>query len=101
VPCNETQNLLDITFIISGRSFVVRPEDYILDIGLPDKCLFAFLSIEIPPPRGPLWILGDTFMRRYYTVFDYGNKRIGLAKAAQAKGRNQPAAGSESEEIME
>ena len=37
--------------------------------------------LDIPEPVGPLAILGDSFLRKWYSVYDLGTDSVGLAKA--------------------
>ena len=39
--------------------------------------------MDFPEPVGPLAILGDAFLRRYYSVYDLGKNAVGLAPAKQ------------------
>ncbi|XP_057426633.1 aspartic proteinase-like [Lotus japonicus] len=84
VDCNSISQLPNITFTIGNKLFTLAPEQYILKTGegIAEVCLSGFIAFDIPPPRGPLWILGDVFMRVYHTIFDYGNLRVGFAEAS-------------------
>ena len=42
-------------------------------------CKRGFMPLDIDKPRGPLWIVGDIFIRKYFVVFDRDDKRIGIA----------------------
>jgi len=78
IDCNAKAP--DMEFSLGGNTYTLALKDYIINEG--GECLFAMMGIDIPAPNGPLWILGDVFMRKYYTKFDYGNKRLGFALAA-------------------
>jgi hypothetical protein len=77
IDCDSISNIPDIIFTIQGKNYPLKGEDVVLKAA--GTCLFAFMGLEIPMPD-PKWILGDVFMRRYYTVFDFENEQIGFAE---------------------
>ncbi|KAF2799906.1 aspartyl proteinase [Melanomma pulvis-pyrius CBS 109.77] len=79
VECDTRDNLPDLTFTLTGHNFTIGPYDYILEV--QGSCISAFMGMDFPEPVGPLAILGDAFLRRWYSVYDVGSNSVGLAKA--------------------
>lgn len=61
-------------FLLVGSDyFEVPPSSYIIQNGKLDLCLFG-----IQASKGHDWLLGDVFLRNFYSVFDNGNSQVGL-----------------------
>jgi len=77
--CPEYSTLPNLEFVLNNYSFVLTPQEYIMETG--GACISCLMAMDIAEPIGPLWILGDRFMEKFYTVFDYENSRVGFAEA--------------------
>jgi len=76
IDCAKVPTLSDLEFTINKKVYKVPGKDLVIQAS--GTCLFALMGMDIP--TGPKWILGDVFMRQYYSIFDYGNERVGFAE---------------------
>ena len=101
VDCSKVPSLPDLTLTFGGKPYVLKGTDYVLEV--QGTCISSFTGLDINlPGGGSLWIIGasytflvttigvlllnvligDVFLRKYYTVYDAGKDDVGFALAA-------------------
>ncbi|KAG5339932.1 ASPP protease, partial [Acromyrmex charruanus] len=76
--CNKISNLPSIYFDLGDKLFELTSEDYIIVFERYNVCTSAFMDAVLHE-NSPKWILGNVFLRRYYTEFDMKNNQVGFA----------------------
>jgi len=82
VDCSTISSLPTLTFVLHGVNYDLNGADYTISFSqpnLPDVCVLAMQAMD--QPGNEMWILGDVFIRKYYSIFDYGNLRMGFAES--------------------
>jgi len=79
--CKTVSKAPNLIFNIGGTSFTLAPLMYIWISG--NNCYSVIDGADglTDLNNQPMVILGDYFLRRFYSVFDMKNNRIGLAKS--------------------
>ncbi|KAJ7020608.1 acid protease [Mycena alexandri] len=72
VPCNRIPT---VGIELGNQLFNVAPAIFNLGVLEGNDCVGGLVSME----GVPFWVLGDIFLRNFYTVFDQGNARVGFA----------------------
>lgn len=75
LDCAARDSLPDVTFNLAGYNFSITAYDYTLEAG--GSCISAFFEL----PGLNLAILGDSFLRPWYSVYDLGRGSVGIAQA--------------------
>jgi saccharopepsin len=77
LECSTVPDLPPFCLVFNGREFCLESEDYVLNV--QNQCISGFMGLDIPEPAGPLWIIGDVFLRKFYTIYDLAHHRVGFA----------------------
>jgi hypothetical protein len=79
VDCDAITAFPTISFLYGDYWMEMFPEDYFIE--WEGQCWACLGSNDY----GGEWILGDTFLRGYYSTHDHTNKRFGFAPHAESK----------------
>jgi len=77
--CSNYYELPNLGFVIGGQILNLEPKDYVDQS--PDGCQVSLMPLNVPPPKGPLFVFGIPFLEKFYTVYDNVNKQVGFAVA--------------------
>ncbi|CAK0846823.1 unnamed protein product [Prorocentrum cordatum] len=77
--CSNFHSLPRLGFLVNGQVLNLEPKEYVDEA--KDSCEVSLMNLDVPPPRGPLFIFGIPFLEKFYTVYDSVNSQIGFAVA--------------------
>ena len=75
-PCGNSKN---ITLVMGGIKYTLDSEDWQIRNSKTHSCQSALKVQEV---GYEMFLVGDRFMRKYYTIFDRDSNRLGLSKSS-------------------
>ena len=86
---NKNKKLPNLKYIIEGDEYELEPKYYMLDgmmnTQTADDMLqnswFISMSVKVKALKDPLYILGQSFLSKYYNIYNFEKSLVGFAKA--------------------
>ncbi|EAR90449.2 eukaryotic aspartyl protease (macronuclear) [Tetrahymena thermophila SB210] len=89
VDCSTIKQYPAIHIVIGNQTYTLNGDEYILQIKSQGQygCLLGLKAIDLDEPTPNALLIGDVFMRKYFTNFDLSGKQIGFALARKDQER--------------
>ena len=80
-PCKESFDLPNLNFVIDDYEYSIPAKLYVKEE--QDKCVLLFVQV-----KDSYWVMGQIFLRRYYSYYDMKNRKVGLTESIYYKSGN-------------
>ncbi|ORY50486.1 acid protease [Rhizoclosmatium globosum] len=81
VDCTVGRSLPDVTVTMGGTAFVLSNSDYVVPVPNNVVCVLGIATAGMD-----FWIFGEVFLRKFFSLHDLQNNRIGFAVTANGNG---------------
>ena len=86
-PCEEVApKVKPVGFQMSDYVFEINPEQYLYKSD-DEKCFFVIHKCRLPGKNKDLFLIGDAFLRHFYSVYDFDRDQISIGVNKHSEGK--------------
>ena len=78
------EKLQPVGFQMSGTVFELPASEYVF-VSNPNKCFLKIHKNNLPGKEAQIFLMGDLFLKHFYSVYDFDNDKIGLGINSHSK----------------
>lgn len=86
--CSELQDILHpVAFQLSDYVFEMSARQYLFQDTDKNRCYMLIHKCTLPGQNAYLFLIGDVFLRNFYSVYDFEKDQVGLGINIHSKGK--------------